>query len=123
MDAKGGKDASVRRTMTMVGQRYHAKDTGRARKWNQGNQASFAKLGSRDAARRSALAEARALMPPRVTETVGDDLATRLLALRDRLTVLYSFERCPDCRHLGWAHARCGDCGCERKWIMAGATA
>ncbi len=112
-----GKGASVRRTMTMVSQQYHAKDTGRARKWNQGNQASFAKLGSRDAARKSALAEARALMPPRVTETAGDDLAARLLALRDRLAVLYSFERCPDCDRPGWAHGRRGSC--ERRWVGA----
>jgi hypothetical protein len=59
--------------------------------------------------RAAVLAEARSLAPACPAPAGPDtDLYERLTALRYSLTLLHSFERCPDCPHLGWAH--CGHC-------------
>lgn len=85
----------------ILSERYQGWNTAPARRWYQGNRTPESR--HRDG-RGLVLAEARALMPVRPATVGPDGTRDRLLALMDRLSVLYSFERCPDCSHPGWAH-------------------
>jgi len=85
----------------ILSEQFHGWNTAPARRWYQGNRAPQSR---RRDGRGLVLAEARALMPVRPAALPADGTRGRLLALMDRLSVLYSFERCPDCSHPGWAH-------------------
>jgi hypothetical protein len=122
----GGEQVVARgrgRTAKLLAERFHSRDSGRARHWYQGTGTSYVRgEPARAAARAAGWAEARAVLPsPLAREAAGGNETMTLLAgLRARLLTVYSFERCPDCDRPGWAHpanaAASPDAGgCERR--------
>ena len=109
--------AAVRK---ILGEKYHGWNAAPARRWYQGDQSPSSVRRPRQGA---VLAEARALMPARPAALALSGRAAGLLALLDSISVLYSWERCPECSHPGWAHA--GHCGrhCECLMHLPGGTA